>query len=328
MLYHRTVGYEFLILGPLLDGLLGGMSTMTAATNAYITDCTDPGSRAKIFSVLGALLFAGIAIGPTVGSLLINATGSVLVPFYVALALHCVYLLVNLTLFPESLSLPRQVDARERHAAQRIEAADSAKAADSVAREAGPGHIVWERLQRAGWSSFAFLQPLALLLPRERADRTADEVPLIESKSLRRTGRSWELTKLGLGYAAYCLVLSIMQVKILYAAYKYGWGPQENGYYLTYIGSVRVAFLLVVLPLGIKLLRKSPPLPAAPRPVSTEFDSAAEPQSSKEQVVWEREAKYLRVVHDSRASLLPRQHRLTTRQTLISSSPAFRSRWI
>lgn len=32
---------------------------MSAATNAYVTDSTDSGSRAKVFSVLAALLFSG-----------------------------------------------------------------------------------------------------------------------------------------------------------------------------------------------------------------------------------------------------------------------------
>lgn len=43
--YHDVVGYKFLLVGPLLDGLLGGMSTAQAAVNAYLSDCTEAGSR-------------------------------------------------------------------------------------------------------------------------------------------------------------------------------------------------------------------------------------------------------------------------------------------
>lgn len=48
---HLPGGYYFLLLGPALDGLLGGYSTASSTINAYISDCTDPGSRARIFSV-------------------------------------------------------------------------------------------------------------------------------------------------------------------------------------------------------------------------------------------------------------------------------------
>lgn len=43
-------GYRFLLIGPLFDGLLGGMPTMGATNNAYIADCTPDGTRAQIYS--------------------------------------------------------------------------------------------------------------------------------------------------------------------------------------------------------------------------------------------------------------------------------------
>ena len=45
-------GYRFLIIGPVIDGLLGGMSTIQATNNAYLSDSTPDGSRAKMFSRL------------------------------------------------------------------------------------------------------------------------------------------------------------------------------------------------------------------------------------------------------------------------------------
>lgn len=42
-------GYRFLILGPLIDGCLGGFSTISATNHAYLSDTTPDGSRAKMF---------------------------------------------------------------------------------------------------------------------------------------------------------------------------------------------------------------------------------------------------------------------------------------
>lgn len=52
-------GYRFLIIGPLLDGLAGGYPTGTAATHAYIGDCTPATNRARMFSLNAGLAFVG-----------------------------------------------------------------------------------------------------------------------------------------------------------------------------------------------------------------------------------------------------------------------------
>lgn len=93
-----------------------------------------------------------------------------------------------------------------------------------------------------------------------------------------------------------------MGPKLLYASFKFSWGPQENGYYLTFLGTCRVFVLLVTLPLLIRFLRKPPPLPATPRPAGNEMRRNSDPDSelTKDQHEWEEEAKYLRVVNDSR----------------------------
>lgn len=77
--YPRIVaqfGFYVLLIGPCLDGLLGGFSTITAAINAYIADVTGTGSRAKEFGRVMAALMGGFAIGPALGSALIKATDS------------------------------------------------------------------------------------------------------------------------------------------------------------------------------------------------------------------------------------------------------------
>lgn len=54
---HRVpFGYRFILLGPIVDGLLGGFSTIQATNNAYLSDTTPDGSRAKVFSRFGVSL--------------------------------------------------------------------------------------------------------------------------------------------------------------------------------------------------------------------------------------------------------------------------------
>lgn len=120
---------------------------------------------------------------------------------------------------------------------------------------------------------------------------------------------------------------AVMQVKLLYTAYVFDWGYQENSMLLSYISISRVVVLLAVLPLFIKLLHKKAPLPSAPRPESA--DTAGDSSIlTAEQKAWEKEAKWLRTVHDARPFPSPSTRtfaRLTTlalRQISTSSSPA------
>lgn len=53
-----------LLVGPVLDGLLGGLSTVTATIHAYVSDVTAAGSRATVFSQVGGALMLGLLFGP------------------------------------------------------------------------------------------------------------------------------------------------------------------------------------------------------------------------------------------------------------------------
>lgn len=74
--YLAPGGYRALLIGPALDGLLGGFSTISATINAYMSDVTPDGSRAAAFARLGGIAMTGFACGPMLGSFLIKATGN------------------------------------------------------------------------------------------------------------------------------------------------------------------------------------------------------------------------------------------------------------
>src|SRR5690606_1137394 len=63
---------QLLLLAPLVEGLLGGWSTLQSATSAYISDCTSPGSRAQIFSRFTGVFYLGFSAGPAIAAWVIR----------------------------------------------------------------------------------------------------------------------------------------------------------------------------------------------------------------------------------------------------------------
>ncbi|GAA5993236.1 hypothetical protein JCM10908_004524 [Rhodotorula pacifica] len=318
--YHSTLTYNFLLLGPILDGLVGGYSTAQATSAAYISDTTSPGSRAKIFSAIGGLMYGGFAMGPVLGSFLITHSRlGVLAPFYAALAMHAAYLLFLALLLPESLSSERKHAARERHDAER---------AERKRKEREEHQTGWQRLGRLAARPLAFLKPVALLLPQKLP--TKDSTPTTPTNPEERTniewgahlseywnpeevwkspdpnktlGRAgggstkadWTLTKIAAAWACYMGIMAVMSVKLMYANFVFGWGAAEDGYYLSFLGVLRVVMLVGLIPLIIKLVRRKPaPLPLRPRPADS---------SPKAATAWDHEKRWLRVVHDSHFDL-------------------------
>jgi len=65
-------GHKLLIIAPIIEGSLGGWSTLQSATSSYVSDCTSSGSRAKIFSRFTGVFYLGFALGPTIGGWIIR----------------------------------------------------------------------------------------------------------------------------------------------------------------------------------------------------------------------------------------------------------------
>ncbi len=77
--YLAPGGYRALLIGPTIDGLLGGFSTISATIHAYLSDVTPDGSRATVFARLGGIMMTGFAVGPVLGSFVIRWTGNMYV---------------------------------------------------------------------------------------------------------------------------------------------------------------------------------------------------------------------------------------------------------
>ena len=158
-------GQVFLVIAPVIEGLLGGWSTLQGASSAYVSDCTSDGSRAHVFSRLTGVFFLGLAFGPTIGAFFIrhpiipgnpakdvaHDIPQVTSVFYVAAMCSFVNLLLVLFVFPESLN--------KKKAKQAALAAHLAATGVSASAASGPGASDATHLQR-------LLSPLSLFLPK------------------------------------------------------------------------------------------------------------------------------------------------------------------
>lgn len=197
-------------------------------------------------------MFAGFALGPILSSLLLSykwfedPTQNVLVPFYIALLSHLVYLGMLIIGLPESLSIERRRASRERHEEEVRVRGEDGKKRDEEAREMGWAKV-WVRRGGEGIKRlFAFLRPLGLLLPKKRqyVGENGEEGEDEEDEELRsnidwgkdlkrywnpeevwkdngesgggvtmgsrRSGWDWSLTKIAISYASYmCIVVSL-----------------------------------------------------------------------------------------------------------------------
>ncbi|KAI0636728.1 major facilitator superfamily domain-containing protein [Trametes polyzona] len=252
--YNRLPGgYMFLIVGPFLEGILGGFTSISAQVHAYMSDCTSPANRSKIFSRYLGLLFTGMAVGPTLGGLVIRFTGSFIGPFFIAAALHVVYAFLIWFVIPESLHKQDMQAARIR---QKLEEQEY-----RAAHAHGGALVLLKRM-------FAFLTPLLLFVPIALNEGGTP------SKAKRR---DWSLCLL---VAAYGFTVSLMGSYVYFMQYIqtfFEWNTEQLGYWFSAIGVSRALFLTVILPFIIRLAKpKSTPIQLPTRPTEP-LDGTATP---------------------------------------------------
>lgn len=179
-------GHKLLIVVPIIEGLLGGWSTLQGTTSAYISDCTSDGSRAHIFSRFMGVFYTGFAVGPMLGAWVIShppplprillpepaAAAHTITPvFYVAVLCSTINLILSLFVFPESLG-------KERRKARRIaEVEASAMIVGSSKFKGGITAVIR-----------GLFLPLMVFAPKMRA-----------------SGRDWNMLLLGLALFGYLL---------------------------------------------------------------------------------------------------------------------------
>ena len=142
--------------------------------------------RSRILSLSLGLISTGLALGPTIGGLLIRFTGQTLSVFYLAGCLHFMYSLMVWFIFPESLTKGQMELAKARYA-------------NSLPANSGSG--LYTRIARIARRLFSFMMPLAILGPTEKKSR----------KTIKGRGKDWNLTLLAVAYGlTIAMIVSIL----------------------------------------------------------------------------------------------------------------------
>ncbi|PPQ75439.1 hypothetical protein CVT24_013023, partial [Panaeolus cyanescens] len=292
-------GHKLLLLAPVIEGLLGGWSTLQSATSAYISDCTSSGSRAQVFSRFTGVFYLGFSLGPAIGGWIISNglplpwSSTLLKPqktvtgvFWIAIFCSLVNFLLVVFVFPESLSKEKR--ARASNGLKRNKGKQRAQARSE--EEETIGGVVEESLPtlqmpvaNAGdedevvGGSISSSETLATQEPEAQLRKGVVAeflsplavflpVTVLDPYGLGRKRKDWSLTLLAGSLFGVMLATGVFQIKYLYAAHVYGWNAEQLSYYISAMGGSRAIFLLFLLPSLIGFFKPKPVAPGPPAP--------------------------------------------------------------
>ncbi|KAF8333638.1 uncharacterized protein EI90DRAFT_3052627 [Cantharellus anzutake] len=248
------------VFGAIVEGLMGSWATFFATMNAYISDCSEPGARAGLFSSYGGLYYGGIAIGPAIGSAFLRISDSPELSnnFYLALFSNLIVLIYVTFALPESLDPEEKERLRIGREARKKK--ESAQWMTELSQYPRDHYYCYLRLRRSLRKVFRFLAPLSVLAPRVSPEYGgSDESGIPRRKPFWRW--DWDLTLIGIALWCAYLSMGIFPNKYLYAEHVYNWTPEELGYYIMTVAAVRAFWLVVALPALIQAFKPRLPKP-------------------------------------------------------------------
>ncbi|KAJ7429013.1 hypothetical protein FB451DRAFT_1334077 [Mycena latifolia] len=233
-------GETFILIGPVFEGLCGGLSVFNGVVHAYVSDCTPDGSRSRIFSTIQGIVFVGLAIGPWTAGIVLSLTN--LGPyslFYISVAIQLVLLVYIIFFFPESLRSKVQPSI---HLDVELVPASTPAQAKSL-RDITKSFII------------ALVSPITIFMPR----------PAVHGMSTRK---DYNLTLLGVAMFLYIVSTAVYPVKYLYGQNTYSWDSIQLGYYMSLLWISRAINLLFLLPVIISYFKPKIPVTGASSPES------------------------------------------------------------
>ncbi|KAI5479648.1 hypothetical protein MNV49_003158 [Pseudohyphozyma bogoriensis] len=289
--YLDIFGIKFLLAMQAVSSLFGAEQAAIAVSAAYLADCTRGQSKTAVLSILEASGAFGSAVGPLIGAALVKF-GFLLLPYYVALVSQAVVVIFILLCLPESLSRTRKHEERVRRASlAALRTAARAQEAEMGAAERAKRYVK-EKVE-------LFLSPLLVLKPRDLGEVEEEHQPALRRPKMKPGRRDWNLGLVAVSNMLYLIPPAMTVVKILYARFVFGWRTEEVGGWISFVSGSKMAFLLVLLPLGIKLFRRPAPIPTWPRPSELSMPDADVEEVEAQLKKWDEEAEYLKLRSDS-----------------------------
>ncbi|KAF8735994.1 hypothetical protein AX14_001070 [Amanita brunnescens Koide BX004] len=217
---------RLLLLGPFVEGAVGGHPILGGIVHAYISDCTPHGSRSKIFSTMQGILYIGLAAGPWFTGLILPPMSTTDIYFYISMSLMTFTLAYIILLCPESLesavTWPVRVSPHLDDEPSKVSTLD-----------------LTIRLTLKFLSTLA--SPIVMFAPR----------PLVGYPQKK----SYSLTLVGLAFFLYMISNGIYTTKSIFAQHLYSWTTTQLGNYLSLLWIMKAVNLLVLLPIVISYLK-------------------------------------------------------------------------
>ena len=217
--YPTTVSVYWILLGSVFEGLSGSFIVSMAVANAYASDCTPPTKRARALSFIYGCLFAGIAFGPIVSAKLVQKTGNLVAPFYLAFGIFLGATLFLGFVVPESAPLKRQITARKEWEEAKLAAGPSSR---------------WKKI-------LSLPKALSVLWPTGPGS----------SVRLRRN----LVLLAAVDTVCFGVAMGAMTVILVYSRQAFAWDHSMTQYYVSTVNICRVVILLALLPAMNRLLR-------------------------------------------------------------------------
>ncbi|KAI0743799.1 hypothetical protein C8Q80DRAFT_860939 [Daedaleopsis nitida] len=236
----RSSMHAWYMIGPVIEGLAGGLPTPFVLLQAYIADTTNSNARTRALSQLLGLLFVGMMIGPQINlyGVSFGVFGRPMI--YTLAASNTAAMLLVWLVIPESLP---STDINERHRARREQL-----------QALGSGRRAW--FKRTA-STLNVMTPFIALLPRRPTRLT------------HRRSFDWNFPLIGGAYAIAMLIgQSGSRLSVFYDQYyeaasvttadyvyiTYGWMASEFFMWTTFINRLKGIWLLVLFPAISKLI--------------------------------------------------------------------------
>ncbi|KAI9804452.1 MAG: hypothetical protein M1825_001351 [Sarcosagium campestre] len=233
-IWPDVVSVNWLFLGYGLDGLFGSFTAAMALTHAYAADCTHPAKRNVAFGYFHGCLFTGVAVGPIAAGYIVKFSGSLVVLFSIVLLCHFIFICFLVFIIPESLTMSRQLVAREKYRLHRSKLQSW--------RQSARAFSTWTSARAAVVRTLTDLaSPLQIFLPKGEDSAKAVRLNLILLAAVDAT--------------MFAVAMGSMTVVIIYSEYMFGWGTTETSIFVSIVNSGRVLCLLVFLPLITRLVR-------------------------------------------------------------------------